>query len=72
MAAMAILSIVLIAQTVVAWLAVKAGVEAAKALAILLTVLSGLAVGQLANLIQNRSGSPSSVRDNRDSDQNRG
>lgn len=56
--AMAILSIVLLAQTVFGWLAVKAGVESAKSAALILTVLSVFAVGQLVNLIQNRSGLP--------------
>jgi len=56
--AMAILSIVLLAQTVFGWLAVKAGVEAAKSAALILTVLWVFAIGQLVNLIQNKSSLP--------------
>ena len=51
-AAMAILSIVLLAQAVIGWLAVKAGVEAAKSGALILSLLLVFAVGQLVNLIQ--------------------
>ena len=53
---MTILSIVLLPQTVIGWLAVKAGVEAAKSAAMVLTILWVFAVGQLVNLIQNRNG----------------
>ena len=58
LATMTILSIVLVAQAIIGWLAVKAGVEAAKSAAMVLTLLWVFAVGQLANLIQNRSGLP--------------
>jgi hypothetical protein len=54
--AMTVLSIVLLEQTVTAWLTVRGGVEAIKSVALILTVLLVLAVGQLVNLIQNRSG----------------
>jgi hypothetical protein len=49
-----VLSIALFPQSVIGWLAVKADVEAAKPVAVILTVLWVLAVGQLLNLIQNQ------------------
>jgi hypothetical protein len=58
---MVILSIVLLAQTVSGWLAVKAGVEAAKSAAMIPSLLFVFGIGQLANLIQNRSGLPFSA-----------
>src|SRR5688572_29162693 len=49
-AAMIILSIVLFAQAVASWLASKPGVKDAKSGALILTLLSVFAVGQLVNL----------------------
>ena len=57
-AAMTVLSIVLFAQAVTSWLALKAGVKDAKSAALILTLLCVVAFGQLVNLIQNRSGLP--------------
>jgi len=47
-----VLAVVLLAQTVNAWSAMKTGVPAAKPVAVILTVLAVFAIGQLVNLVQ--------------------
>ena len=53
---MTVLSLVLLAQAVSTWLAIGEGVEAVKPASLIPTLLWVFAVGQLVNLIQNRSG----------------
>ena len=54
--AMTVLSLVLLAQAVSAWLAIKQGVEEVKPASLIPTLLWLFAVVHLVNLIQNRSG----------------
>lgn len=55
-AAITVLSLVLLVQAVSTWLAMKAGVESVKPASLIPTLVCVFAVGQLVNLIQNRSG----------------
>ena len=54
--AMTVLSVVLLAQAVSAWLAIKQGVEEVKPASLIPTFLGVFAVVQLVTLVQNRSG----------------
>lgn len=56
--AMAVLSLVLLAQTVTGWVAVRAEVEAASTAALVQTVLWVFAAVQLLNLIQDKERFP--------------
>ncbi len=56
--AMTILSLVLLVQVVSAWLAILEGVAAVQRVSLIPTLLWVFAVGQLVNLLQNRSGLP--------------
>lgn len=56
--AMTILSLVLLVQAISGWMAIQAGVAAVQPVSLIPTLLGVFAVGQLVNLIRNRSGLP--------------